>query len=100
MDLFLLPSTFIRVGVLFNTLALSTGEGTVVGEDTAQRARSMLLATILSMVVTDGLARINGKGEWPMSASLFVQPRNPSPNQSLTSPFLQSGLLQGQKVTL
>jgi hypothetical protein len=86
MQNFISPSGVMPGTTMFQSPYTPTTNGTFAENQTIN-SRSMLLATVLATVTTDGLARIAGNGVWPYSTPIFVQEESPS---NLTGIFPQT----------
>jgi hypothetical protein len=83
---FISPSGVLPGATTFYSPYTATKNGTFAMDQTIQ-SRSMMLATVLATVTTDGLARIAGNGVWPYSTPIFVEEESPS---NLTGIFPQT----------
>ena len=73
--------------------------GVVVTDDVARKMRAKLVATVLAGVVTDGLARNAGNGEFPYSSSMFLLP-NRTEDGSLQGRFPVTSATGGEDDSL
>jgi hypothetical protein len=88
---FIVASIDLPGALMFQSPFTTTSNGTFASNQT-ERSRSMMLATVLATVTTDGLARIAGNGVWPYSTPMFVQEGSPS---NLTGIFPQTDEVGG-----
>jgi hypothetical protein len=86
MQSFISPSGYLPDTTTFASPYTATTNATFATDQTV-KSRSMLLATVLATVTTDGLARIAGNGVWPYSTPIFVVEESPS---NLTGIFPQT----------
>ena len=80
----LTDSRYIPDGQIFNNVIPGVA-GIVVTEQVARKARAKSVSTVLAGVVTDGLARNAGDGQYPYAAPMFLLPNRTS-----------DGILQGR----
>jgi hypothetical protein len=88
---FIFDSADLPGGQMFHSPFTASTNATFASDET-RRSRSMMLATVLATVTTDGLARIAGNGIWPYSTPMFVNETSPS---NLTGIFPQTDQVGG-----
>jgi hypothetical protein len=91
-------SVYIPDGVIFKA-PIPGVNGAVVTDDVARKMRAKLVATVLAGVVTDGLARNAGNGEFPYSSSMFLLP-NRTADGSLQGRFPVTSATGGEDDSL
>jgi hypothetical protein len=88
---FIFDSTSLPGAQMFQSPFTASTNGSFASNET-RRSRSMILATVLATVTTDGLARISGNGVYPYSTPIFVNETSPN---NLTGIFPQTDQVGG-----
>lgn len=88
---FIFDSVYLPGAQMFESPFTATTNGSFASNET-MRSRSMMLATVLATVTTDGLARIAGNGVYPYSTPIFVTETSPN---NLTGIFPQTDQVGG-----